>query len=317
MTRPLELLKMTMFIAFAACASQTFAQFGSQANDAPAIAKRNADQTIQTMLLGTYHFNNPGADELNTEVDDYFSDKRQEEIAQVVEKLRQFKPTKIFVEVSPKYQPLMDERYQAYQKGELDLKTLKNGRSETYQLGFRIAKACQLSGVVCVDAPGAWLGRDVNEVAERLMPEFNKTVRDEMKRINDEENVKMLKKTIGENLVEFNKTRSIMMNHAYYNQMSVLVADPAKPSKLEFDSLKKDGNETMMIGVEQNNIGAELVGKWYTRNIKIFSNIVRKVEKDDERILVIFGQGHIRPIKHFCEDHPVLELVSPNTYLEK
>ncbi|MDB4778087.1 DUF5694 domain-containing protein [bacterium] len=296
-------------------AVQANAQFGSTSKDAPAIAQRNLDQTVQTMLLGVYHFNNPGMDELNMEVDDYFADKRQEEIAAVVASIAKFKPTKIFVEAKPEYQEVLDERYQAFVKGELDLEDLKNGRSETYQLGFRIAKACELSGVECVDASGAWLGSDVNKTAEQLMPEFNSSVRDEMNRMNDEENKRMISRTIGENLIEMNSRESIMLNHSYYNQLSTLVVDPGKPTGLEFDTKEIDGEEFMMIGVEKQNIGAELVGKWYTRNIKIFSNIIRAVEKDDERVLVIFGQGHIRPIQHFCEDHPILQLVDPVDYL--
>lgn len=284
--------------------------------DAPAIAKRTKDQQVQTMLLGMYHFNNPGMDEYNTEVDDYFTDQRQEEIADVVARIAKFKPTKIFVEATPKYQQLMDDRYQAFINGELDLKDLKNGRSETYQLGFRIAQACQLSGVHCVDAPGAWLGSKVNETAERLMPEFNASIDAEMEELMNAESSRFLKNTVGENLIVMNGQESIMLNHSYYNQLSVLVADPEKPSGLHFDTKEIDGSDYTMIGVDENQVGAELVGKWYTRNIKIFSNIVRSIDAKDERVLVIFGQGHIRPIQHFCEDHPILELVDPVDYLK-
>lgn len=294
-----------------------FGQFGATSKDAPAIARRAADDTVETMLLGTYHFNNPGADELNTEVDDYFSDQRQKEMAEVVKQLAKFRPTKIYVEVLPEYQELIDERYSAFVKGELDLKELRNGRSETYQLGFRIAKACDLPGVNCVDAPGAWLGRNVNETADELMPEFYSKVREVMVERNEEENERLLANSIRENLIAMNETRSIMANHSYYNQLSTLVADPSKPAGIEFDEKEVEDTTYMMIGVEQQNIGAELVGKWYTRNIKIFSNMIRSIEKDDERILVIFGQGHIRPIQHFFEDHPTFELVSPIDYLNE
>lgn len=293
-----------------------FAQFGAKSNDAPAIAKRSLDQTVQLMLLGTYHFNNPGMDEMNTEVDDYFAEKRQKEIADVVAKLAKFKPTKIFVEASPRFQETLDQRFQAFVKGELDLKDLKNGRSETYQLGFQIAKACQLSGVHCIDAPGAWLGKKVNEASEELMPNFNAEVRGEMMRLFEKENKRLLKSTIGENLIEMNTRDSIMRNHSYYNQISALVADPSKPAGIKFGTQDFDGEEYEMIGVEDRHIGAELVGKWYTRNIKIFSNLIRSIDEDDERVLVIFGQGHIRPIQHFCEDHPILKLVHPNDFLK-
>lgn len=304
------LLLITLWTPFTA-----LAQFESTSDDAPAIARRGSQQTVETMLLGVYHFNNPGLDELNTEVDDYFTDKRQREILDVVNRLAKFKPTKVLVEAFPRHQNTLDERYQAFVKGELDLKDLKNGRSETYQLGFQIAKACGLSGVQCVDAPGAWLGQSVNQTAEKQMPLFYASEREKLTQIVEEENKRMIANTVGENLIEMNTQASIMRNHAYYNQLSALVVDPTKPAKIHFDEKEVDGLQYMMIGVGQHNIGAELVGKWYTRNIKIFSNILRSIEKEDERILVIFGQGHIRPIQHFCEDHPILNLVAPNKYL--
>ncbi len=311
-----------LLTSFAACVLATLlptvasAQYKSSAKDAPAIAKRSSDQKIETMLLGLYHFNNPGADEFNTEVDDYFTDHRQKEIADVVAKLTKFNPTKIYVEASPRYQKLLDERYQAFAKGELDLKDLKNGRSETYQLGFRIAKACKLAGVHCADAPGAWLGQDVKEAADRQMPEFYNSINELMGSVVEEENKRVIDNSVCENLIEYNTTESIMANHSYYNQLSTLVADTTKPAGLIFDAKVDEGVEHKMIGVEQHNIGAELVGKWYTRNIKIFSNIIRTIDEDDERILIIFGQGHIRPIQHFCEDHSVLELVNPIDFLK-
>ena len=310
--------RLMIFACLCTCVAplNCFAQFNATARDSPAIARRKPGEKVKTMLLGTYHFNNPGLDELNSEVDDYFAEKRQKEIADIVARLAKFKPTKVFVEVQPRSQKLMDKRYQAFVKGELKLKDLKHGRSETYQLGFRIAKACKLPRVHCVDAPGAWLGKNMAETAGRKMPEFFKAIRGEMKKILEAENRKLLDRTILDNLIKFNEQSSIMKNHSYYNQIATLVNDPDKPAKLLFDK-KKDGEiEYMMIGVEQHNIGAELVGKWYTRNIKIFSNIIRSLEKDDQRVLVIFGQGHIRPIQHFCEDHPTIELVHPHKYLK-
>lgn len=101
------------------------AQLGSNAADAPAIAKRGPDQKIEAMLLSVYHFDTPPADEFNFKVDDYFSEKRQAEIAEVVRMLSEFKPTKVFVEFEPSRQNTTDERFQAFVKNELDLKDLK------------------------------------------------------------------------------------------------------------------------------------------------------------------------------------------------
>jgi len=48
----------------------------------------------EILVLGTYHLSNPGADVNNAPVDDVLSAKRQQEIAQLVETLKKFHPTK-------------------------------------------------------------------------------------------------------------------------------------------------------------------------------------------------------------------------------
>jgi hypothetical protein len=39
--------------------------------------------------------------------------------------------------------------------------------------------------------------------------------------------------------------------------------------------------------------GADLLADWYRRNVRIFSNVARLVESPNERVLVIFGAGHL------------------------
>src|SRR5579871_793252 len=50
------------------------------------------------MILGTYHMNNPRLDDKDAEADDVLSARRQREIADLVEKLARFNPTKIAIE---------------------------------------------------------------------------------------------------------------------------------------------------------------------------------------------------------------------------
>jgi hypothetical protein len=52
----------------------------------------------KVLVLGTYHMNNPGLDKFNMKVDDVTSAKRQKEIAEFVNALAAFKPTKICLE---------------------------------------------------------------------------------------------------------------------------------------------------------------------------------------------------------------------------
>jgi hypothetical protein len=70
------------------------------------------------------------------------------------------------------------------------------------------------------------------------------------------------------------------------------------------------------VGEVGDYAGAEFMGEWYKRNIRMYSNIVKQTAKDDRAILIIVGAGHARIIRHFFEDNPAFEVVSPLEYLK-
>ena len=53
---------------------------------------------IQVMILGTYHFGNPGLDLHNMKVDSVLTPAKQAELADVAARLAKFNPTKIAIE---------------------------------------------------------------------------------------------------------------------------------------------------------------------------------------------------------------------------
>jgi hypothetical protein len=55
-------------------------------------------EKAKVLILGTYHFGECGSHLINHEVGDITTDKKQEEIKELVQKLAQFKPNKIAVE---------------------------------------------------------------------------------------------------------------------------------------------------------------------------------------------------------------------------
>ena len=67
---------------------------------APAMADEEsaAPESVEVMVLGVYHFANPGLDVVNFEVDDVLAPRRQREIQILVEALGEWRPTKIAVE---------------------------------------------------------------------------------------------------------------------------------------------------------------------------------------------------------------------------
>src|SRR5712692_2366100 len=86
----------------------------------------------EVLVLGVYHMSNPGHDIFNMKADDVLAPKRQAEIAQLIEVLKRFRPTKVAVEAEGDGSP---KRYAEYLAGKHELT-----RNEIEQLGFRLAK---------------------------------------------------------------------------------------------------------------------------------------------------------------------------------
>src|SRR5688572_23012459 len=100
----------------------------------PAAAQTPAPARAEILVLGTYHMNNPGRDIYNSKVDDVLAPKRQAEMAQLIEVLERFQPTKIAVERNAGDERIKKD-YAAYLAGTHELT-----RNEIEQVGFRLAK---------------------------------------------------------------------------------------------------------------------------------------------------------------------------------
>jgi hypothetical protein len=72
---------------------------------------------------------------------------------------------------------------------------------------------------------------------------------------------------------------------------------------------------TTRVGKDNEYPGVELVSEWYKRNLLIFANIARLVDSTQERLLVIYGQGHAHLLRQFIRDSPDMELVETNRFL--
>ncbi len=100
------------------------------------------------MILGTYHMGNPGRDLNNVKADDVRAPQRQKEIADFMQIIKKFKPTKVVVE-QPIENAKLNERYKSYLDGKLKLTT-----NEVDQIAFRLAKEMNLKEVTTIDWQG-------------------------------------------------------------------------------------------------------------------------------------------------------------------
>jgi hypothetical protein len=244
------------------------------------------------MVLGTYHMANPGRDVVNVKADDVLTPKRQREIEQLVELLKNFKPTKIAVEVASEKEAELQVKYQNYLNGSYQL-----GQGEGEQIGFRLAKKMGHNKVYPVDwnkmPPVDIATIDYESFAETsnqkalLEGAYSKGRRDAAKWEETQKTASVI-----DLLRSGNQDENIREGHKVYFTIA-------------------------QIGFGDQYIGANWVQCWYGRNLKIFVNLTRITESPDDRILLVIGSGHLRPLQHFNEESGYYIWESPLKYLNK
>ena len=128
------------------------------------------DSATPVLLLGTYHMDNPGRDIMNLQVDDVLAPKRQREIAELVDDLARFRPTKILIEAEYG-NPDAQTKYSQYLAGKYEL-----GRDEREQVAFRLARKMNLSQVYGVDFPMDLNDKGLNQLMKDDPDRANKTM---------------------------------------------------------------------------------------------------------------------------------------------
>jgi len=243
-----------------------------------------ADPVAHVLVLGTYHFANPGLDVVQTDVVDVLSAARQAEILSIVETLARFRPTKIAVEHVPAAAPRLDSIYGEYRTGRNELDP-----DETQQLGFRLAAMLEHPRVYPIDYRGEFPFGAVMEYAALHDPVFVSFFQQEIARITAEANRQQKENTVAEILRLMNDPASLHQDHGAYVRFA-------------------------QVGARDGYVGAALLSKWYERNIYMFANIREMVEPGD-RILVIVGGGHAPILRELITYDPHLLLVDVLDYL--
>lgn len=258
---------------------------------------KSLPHTTKVMTLGVFHFSFPNLDVVkidDRDKIDVLKGKYQAEIKKIVEAIKAFKPTHVFVEVKREKQAKTDSLYKEYREGHLS-----PGRDEVEQLGFRIAKELDLRRVDCVDTWGKmyksldYLFSDTSARAKKFGEYY----------FNNPDTVYLQDRHL-----DFSGDRGIIQNLIEYNN----------PEQI------KKSLGSYLIGhfkyeeIEGDYTGADFeAGRWFDRNLRIFRNVQRFVTKDTERILVIFGAGHMNVLNYLFECSPQFELVSPEPYLKR
>ncbi len=257
-----------------------------------AIAQSPAPEPVEVMILGTYHFGNPGQDIHNARVDPVTTPEKQAQLEAIAEGLSRFRPTAVAVErVARDPSTMLDHRYPAF--APTDLLTNPDERA---QIGYRLARRLGLDRVYAIDeqdregqpsyfpfeAVQTWVqanGRTADLGA--LHGQVAAMIADLERRQATE--------TVGQLLAATNTPERVASDQAFYARM-------------------------MAFGSGDDQPGAVLNGRWYTRNAMIFARLMQ-VARPGDRIVVVYGAGHSYWLRQMVETTPGFRLVEPNDYL--
>lgn len=255
------------------------------------IVDQDAKVKPTLVILGTYHMGTPGNNVVNPKVADITTPERQRQMAELVKKLKNFKPTKIVLECDhPEADAKTQENYGKYLAGNYQL-----SKNENDQIGFRLAKESSLKKVYCVDWSDFWDDPSVNYIKyapkDAELDSFLKGINQKLKQEVDAEAAKILPLPITDQLIFINQPERMEKDHKVY-----------------FD--------IMRIGRGKEYVGAGYFSWWYRRNMVILTNIIRLTDSMDDRILVVYGAGHNKLLNQLAKESDFYTVESPLKYLK-
>ncbi len=222
-----------------------------------------SDARPEILVLGTYHMANPGHDIYNMRADDVQSPARQQQIAELREVLKRFHPTKIAIEADVGSQRVGRE-YSDYLAGKYTLSA-----NEIDQIGYRLAKELGHRAVYPVDVDGDFpMLRVINYAkANGRKEKLDAIGARTAARVKTED--------------DFLRSHTVLEMLEYMNSDSLVTKAVA-----EYFAM-------VPFGEPWEYAGPDLLASWYQRNIRIYRNIVALIDSPSERILVIYGAGHL------------------------
>ena len=247
------------------------------------------DPQVQVMVLGAYHFGNPGLDVANVKADDVTAPRRQQELADLTRQLAKFAPTKVMVEMVPAKDSAKIDAYEKFSSADL----LKD-KNEITQIGFRLARHLNHESVYAIDEQSDsfdYFPFDKVQAyakARGIDPELNALTE---RWSNQAKKFELAQKT---------------------NTISQLLRILNAPEQIQ-----RDQNQYMAIlrfGHGSEWPGADLNAAWYLRNAKIHSKLM-KLATPGDRIVVIYGAGHNYALRELVKTTPGYRLVEPLLYL--
>lgn len=245
----------------------------------------------KVLLVGTFHFAYYDLDAHVTAKErrvNVKEPKRQKEMEELVEYIARFKPTAIAVEAGPNTSWLM-KRYEAYERSD----SLTHA-DEMDQIGFRLMKRFGIDTIYGVDA-GTLLGDLWDSPDSAVLHPILDSIYAEWDFTSDDAVSQRYK-------AYYNANDAYRADHTLLQSFRMMNAD--KTLDRDFGAYLAGD---FKLGKYRGADG--LAMHWYARNLRIFRNIQELHLGPSDRLVVIYGAGHMGILKHLFECSTEFELV--------
>ncbi len=249
------------------------------------------DDLPEVLLVGAFHFAYYGADAHVTSEENkvnILSPQKQKEVEELVAYIAKFKPTKIVVEGGRNSGYLVN-RYRDYKSGKTKLRA-----NEIDQLCFRLMDQFNIDTLYGADAVGLTYDMERSKDSTVMKPFLEEMFEDWDFQSDSEMDKRYTEWYEYEDRLSNELT---LLNYfKYMNEDKNIVR----------------GHGAYLIGdfkLDEHRGADALALYWYTRNLRIFRNIQNLDTSPDDRIMVLFGAGHMSILKQLFEASPEYKLI--------
>ncbi len=241
----------------------------------------------QVLLLGTFHFDDAGLDQVKTSAMDVMQTEAQNYLQALAQRICAQGIQQVLLEYPPSRDAEMNARYKKYLNNEYDLP-----RNEIYQIGFRVARTCGLSAVHGFDEREAgWDSEAMFAYLKDKAPEKNAAFQATIKTFTERFNAMHAEMTLAEMLKAMNS-----------------------------DALDRDNMDlyllTNYLGEDDGFAGADAAASWWRRNFRMYANIQKHAEKGGA-VFALAGQGHTAILRKLLHIDRRLQPLEPAEVLDE
>ena len=229
-----------------------------------------AKQPSEIILMGTFHFANPGLDKVKSNTINVMTEKSQLYLEQLSKNLSQFIPTLVLLEFDPADTEEINTQYQKYLTGSFELPS-----NEIYQIGFRVAKLSNVKRIQSLDEQSiSWEAENLFKYLETKDADNNAEIQEMIKNITEITN----------------------NNHKTLPLKNLLMLN----NDIKQDQINKNFYiATNSVGAAEGSFyGADSSASWWHRNFRIYAKI-QNYAKTHTKIFALAGQGHTAILRDF------------------